>query len=130
MLSKDLECLPVSLVTHKWLCVFCGPFFPVFVLNTGKYGPEKTLYLDTFHVVVWGFALLGLFGVASGPFLVALTRSSLFWLVTAWSSLFRFFRNNDLRECLSCKFFKNELPFRFFLQNKASKVGQLWCITK
>ena len=24
--------------------VFCGP-------NTGKYGPEKTSYLDTFHVV-------------------------------------------------------------------------------
>ena len=29
--------------------VFSGPYFPVFGLNTGKYGPEKTLYLDTFH---------------------------------------------------------------------------------
>ena len=28
--------------------VFSGPYFPV---NTGKYGPEKTLYLDTFHAV-------------------------------------------------------------------------------
>ena len=27
--------------------VFSGPYFPVFGLNTGKYGPEKTLYLDT-----------------------------------------------------------------------------------
>ena len=26
--------------------------FPVFGLNTGKYGPEKTPYLDTFHTVI------------------------------------------------------------------------------
>ena len=32
--------------------VFSGPYFPVFGLNTGKYGPEKTPYLDTFHAVV------------------------------------------------------------------------------
>ena len=44
--------------------VFSGPYFPVFGLNTeiyginvhiqsdtGKYGPEKNLYLDTFHTV-------------------------------------------------------------------------------
>ena len=31
--------------------VFSGPFFLVFGLNTGKYGPEKTPYLDTFHAV-------------------------------------------------------------------------------
>ena len=30
---------------------FSGPYFPVFELNTGKYGPEKTPYLDTFHTV-------------------------------------------------------------------------------
>ena len=30
---------------------FSGPYFPVFGLNTGKYGPEKTPYLDTFHAV-------------------------------------------------------------------------------
>ena len=29
--------------------VFSGPYFPVFGLNTGKYGPEKTPYLDTFY---------------------------------------------------------------------------------
>ena len=28
-----------------------GPYFPVFGLNTGKYGPEKTPYLDTFDAV-------------------------------------------------------------------------------
>ena len=39
--------------------VFSGPYFPVFGLNTeicgvntGKYGPEKTPYLDTFHTVI------------------------------------------------------------------------------
>ena len=31
--------------------VFSGPYFPVFGLDTGKYGLEKTLYLDTFHAV-------------------------------------------------------------------------------
>ena len=30
---------------------FSGPYFPVFGLNTGKYGPEKTPYLDTFYTV-------------------------------------------------------------------------------
>ena len=32
--------------------VFSGPYFPKFGLNTGKYGPEKTPYLDTFHAVM------------------------------------------------------------------------------
>ena len=32
--------------------VISGPHFPVFRLNTGKYGPEITLYLDTFHAVL------------------------------------------------------------------------------
>ena len=31
--------------------VFSGPYFPVFSLNMEKYGPEKTLYVDTFHTV-------------------------------------------------------------------------------
>ena len=31
--------------------VFSGPYFPVFSPNTGKYGPGKTRYLDTFHVL-------------------------------------------------------------------------------
>ena len=30
---------------------FPGFYFPVFVPNTGKYRPEKTPYLDTFHTV-------------------------------------------------------------------------------
>ena len=35
--------------------VISGPYFPVFGLNTGKYGPEITLYLDTFHAVLCVF---------------------------------------------------------------------------
>ena len=30
---------------------FSGRHFPVFSPNAGKYGPEKTLYFDTFHIV-------------------------------------------------------------------------------
>ena len=33
--------------------VISGPYFPVFGLTTGKYGPEMTAYLDTFHAVGW-----------------------------------------------------------------------------
>ena len=33
--------------------VISGPYFPVFGLNTGKYGPEITPYLDTFHAVIY-----------------------------------------------------------------------------
>ena len=31
--------------------VISGPYFPVFGQNTGKYGPEITPYLATFHAV-------------------------------------------------------------------------------
>ena len=31
--------------------VFPGPYFPVFGLNTEKFGTGKTPYLDTFHAV-------------------------------------------------------------------------------
>ena len=32
--------------------VISGSYFPVFSPNTGKYGPEITPYLDTFHAVL------------------------------------------------------------------------------
>ena len=32
--------------------VISGPYFPVFSPNTGKYEPEITPYLDTFHAVI------------------------------------------------------------------------------
>ena len=37
--------------------VFSGPYFPVFGLNTEKYGPDKTQYLDTFHAV--SYSIIG-----------------------------------------------------------------------
>ena len=33
---------------------FSALYFLIFGLNTGKYGPEKTPYLDTFHEVISG----------------------------------------------------------------------------
>ena len=36
---------------------FSGPDFPVFSLNTRKYGPEKNVHLDTFYAV-WETATL------------------------------------------------------------------------
>ena len=38
--------------------VFSGLYFPVFNPNTGKYGPEKTPHLDTFHTLLLRFAHL------------------------------------------------------------------------
>ena len=43
--EKKLRLISVTLRS------FSGPYFPVFGLNTGKYGPEKTLYLDIFRTV-------------------------------------------------------------------------------
>ena len=34
--------------------VLFGPYFPLFSPDTGKYGPEKTRYFDTFHTVIDG----------------------------------------------------------------------------
>ena len=31
---------------------FTGPCFPVFGLNTGKFGPGKAPYLETFYAVI------------------------------------------------------------------------------
>ena len=31
--------------------VISGQYFPIFGLNTGRYGPEITPYFDTFHAV-------------------------------------------------------------------------------
>ena len=36
---------------------FSNPYFLVFGLNTGKYGPEKTPHLDTFQAVAASLSL-------------------------------------------------------------------------
>ena len=43
----------LSAESFKTFKVFSGPYFPAFGLKTdaGKYGPEKTPYLDNFHTV-------------------------------------------------------------------------------
>ena len=45
--SRNIHCVKMSKYG-----VFSGPYFPAFSPNVGKYGPEKTLYLDTFHTVI------------------------------------------------------------------------------
>ena len=47
--------------------IFSGPYFPAFGLNRGKYGPEKTPYLDTFHAVIMP-PKAGIFHLESGLF--------------------------------------------------------------
>ena len=41
----------VFLRRSKRLAFTC-PYFPMFSPNAGKYGPEKTPYLETFHAVI------------------------------------------------------------------------------
>ena len=66
MLLKSKKLVFSELTYTAWKVskygVFSGPYFPVFglnteiysvfSLNTGKSGPKKTPYLDTFHAVV------------------------------------------------------------------------------
>ena len=40
-----------SLKITAWKVFKYGVFWSVFSPNAGKYGPEKTLYLETFHAV-------------------------------------------------------------------------------
>ena len=46
--------------------VISGPYFPVFSPNVGKYGPEITPYLDTFHAVSSRHCLMIINQVISG----------------------------------------------------------------
>ena len=46
--NKNIHC-----VKSVQIWSFSRPSFPVFGLNTGKHGPEKTPYLNTFHAVIF-----------------------------------------------------------------------------
>ena len=48
--SKNI-CLVERCMKSVQIRSFSGPYFPLFGLNTGKHGPEKTPYLDTFDAV-------------------------------------------------------------------------------
>ena len=48
------HCVIYQIVTTRKVSnygVSCGPYSPVFGLNTRKYDPDITQYLDTFHAV-------------------------------------------------------------------------------
>ena len=46
----DPQCTAQKMSKYE---VFSGPYFPGFIPNMGKYGPEKTPYLNTFYAVVF-----------------------------------------------------------------------------
>ena len=52
---------------------FSGPYFPIFKLSTVKYGPEKTLYPDTFHAV-WLYHIFHKFLTSTNHFFVKFTK--------------------------------------------------------
>ena len=54
--------------------VFSGPYFPVLGLNTGKYEPEETPYLDTFHSVFLTKKGLSAENVGMGAFFICWVR--------------------------------------------------------
>ena len=53
---KGLSCWFTARKMSKY-GVFSGPYFPVFGLNTGTYGPENTPFLDTLYLIVISSAL-------------------------------------------------------------------------
>ena len=67
--------------------VISGPYSSVFRLNTGKYGPEITPYLDNFHAVVMT-AKIRKSSVYHSP--NGYTRT--IWLSTIWSSYWQMTR--------------------------------------
>ena len=52
---QDFFKVPIVMLSTAWKVfkygVIYGAYFPVFGLNAGKYEPEITPYLDTFHAV-------------------------------------------------------------------------------
>ena len=47
----------------------------VFSPNTGKYGPEKTLYLDTFHAVI-----MLIYSLSQLPVRIKITTTTIYFL--------------------------------------------------
>lgn len=54
--------------------VFSAPYFPVLGLSTGKYEPEETPYLDTFHSVFLTKKGLSAENVGMGDFFICWVR--------------------------------------------------------
>ena len=77
-MSQKYFALVLKLTWTAWkVCkykVFSDQYFPVFGLTTGKYGPEKTPYLETFHAVFviipaqLTFIICGLFNFINEPY--------------------------------------------------------------
>ena len=107
--------------------VISGPYFPVFRLNTeiyiifnpntGKYGPEIFLYLDTIRAVIFTSVLSHIFN-----FSFSLIISLIPILLACYIS----------SSCL-CRFFKFFFPFpfcvRYFFSSLLPSINSSWIIS-
>ena len=50
ILGNGLLKIPITTCPKEY-GIYSGPYFPVFNVNAGKCGPEKTPYLETLHTV-------------------------------------------------------------------------------
>ena len=66
---------------------FPGPYFPTFGLTVGKYGPEKSPYLDTFHRV--GEVLIRASGGGGGGWGLEKT-----FKINKWEDVYYLFNSN------------------------------------
>ena len=79
--------------------LFFWSVFPVFSPNTGKYGPEKAPFLDTFHAVVplaiwsyrkWSHTFISIYTEISplwGPFLQKLQGGNAWWRLLKYGNI-------------------------------------------
>ena len=114
---------------------FSGPYFPVFALNTGKYGPEKTLSLGTFHAVFVFLKYIKIEGSCFkcrqkpicktllfqlSPFqLSALMRRRLQHLILEYHTK-TFMQTSDI--CFLCNGLFFMIPYRYYSSKKNHKI--------
>ena len=80
---------------------FSGPYFPVFSPNTGKYRPEKTPYLDTFHAVNMLFCVIIWEAKMKPKFIFVKTSVWSIFVSISYPLLFKTF--TDLEQILEIK---------------------------
>ena len=101
--------------------VISGPYFPVFGLYTGKYGPDITSYLDTFHAVI------------ESSFKDPNDTSSLLYHC---ASIFEISKEHCVKMskyanlCIQSEYRKTHTPGEHFSRNKRSKMlyGSSFCL--
>ena len=101
--------------------VISGPYFPVFGLYTGKYGPDITPYLDTFHAVI------------ESSFKDPNDTSSLLYHCASISEISKEHcvkMSKYANLCIQSEYRKTHTPGEHFSRNKRSKMlyGSSFCL--